>query len=83
MSPLCIKGDNNKIARLRQPKIKTVTINWLEEDNIILLDISDTENINYDLIAIISDKSSSDDDDIFTPSTTNQTLVLKSWKMIF
>lgn len=47
------------------------------EDNTILLDFSDTANINYDLIATISDKSSSDDDDIFTPSTTNQTLVLE------
>lgn len=47
------------------------------EDNTIFLNFTDTANINYDLIASISDKSSSDDDDIFTPSTTNQTLVLE------
>ncbi len=47
------------------------------EDNTIVLNFADTANINYDLIASISDKSSSDDDDIFTPSTTNQTLVLE------
>lgn len=47
------------------------------EDNTILLDFSDTANINYDLIATISDKSSSDEEDIFTPSTTNQTLILE------
>ena len=47
------------------------------EDNTIILNFADTANINYDLIASISDKSSSDDDDIFTPSTTNQTLVLE------
>ena len=47
------------------------------EDNTIILNFADTANINYDLIASISDKSSFDDDDIFTPSTTNQTLVLE------
>jgi len=47
------------------------------EDNTIILNFADTANINYDLIASISDKSSSDDDDIFTPSSTNQTLVLE------
>lgn len=47
------------------------------EDNTIILNFADIANINYDLIASISDKSSSDEDDIFTPSTTNQTLALE------
>lgn len=47
-------------------------------DNTLLIEFQNTANINYDLIASISDKSSlMNDDDIFTPSTSNQTLLLE------
>lgn len=67
----------------KQKKIISAPIVYIQcdidkaEDNTIVLNFADTANINYDLIASISDKSSSDDDDVFTPSTTNQTLVLE------
>jgi superfamily I DNA and/or RNA helicase/very-short-patch-repair endonuclease len=67
----------------KQKKIISAPIIYIQceidktEDNTIVLTFADTANINYDLIASISDKSSTDDDDIFTPSTTNQTLVLE------
>lgn len=48
------------------------------DNNTITIGFSDTANLNYDLIASISDKSNSEsEDDIFTPSTTNQTLLLE------
>lgn len=48
------------------------------ENNDIVITFNETANLNYDLIASISDKQTNDDDDIFTPSTTNQTLALEN-----
>jgi len=47
------------------------------EDSRIIVDFSDVTTINYDLIASLSDKSTAEDDDIFTPNTTNQSLLLE------
>ena len=43
----------------------------------ITLELSDVANLNYDLIATLSDSGDGDDDNVFTPSTTSQALVLE------
>lgn len=47
------------------------------EDNEIMIDFPDSANINYDLLASLSEKTNINDDDVFTPSTNNQTLLLE------
>jgi len=46
------------------------------EENEIIVDFPDSANINYDLLASLSEKANINDDDIFTASTTNQTSLL-------
>ena len=47
------------------------------DDNEIIIDFPDSANINYDLLATLSEKTNINDDDVFTPSTTNQTSLLE------
>lgn len=47
------------------------------EDNEIMVDFSDVANINYDLLASLSEKTNINDDDVFTPSSSNQTTLLE------
>jgi very-short-patch-repair endonuclease len=47
------------------------------EDNEIMVDFPDGANINYDLLASLSEKTNINDDDVFTPSSSNQTTLLE------
>lgn len=47
------------------------------EDNEIMVDFPDGANINYDLLASLSEKTNVNDDDVFTPSSSNQTTLLE------
>lgn len=47
------------------------------EANEIIIDFPDSANINYDLLASLSEKANINDDDVFTPSTTNQSSLLE------
>jgi superfamily I DNA and/or RNA helicase/very-short-patch-repair endonuclease len=47
------------------------------ETNEITIEFPDNANINYDLLAALSDRANVNDEDVFTPSTINQTLLLE------
>jgi superfamily I DNA and/or RNA helicase/very-short-patch-repair endonuclease len=47
------------------------------DENILLVDFPESANINYDLLASLSEKSNINDDDVFTPSSSNQTALLE------
>ncbi len=48
-----------------------------EDDGTYSIDFFDEANLNYDLIASLSDTVNDEDNDVFTPSSTNQTLLLE------
>ena len=50
------------------------------DDKIITIDFTDLITLNYDLIASLSDKSTAEDEDIFTPTTTNQFTLLDKFE---
>lgn len=47
------------------------------DNNEIIVEFPDTANINYDLLASLSEKTNINDEDVFSPSTTNQTSLLE------